>query len=74
MIKVLSTGCPACKILETKLNNANIKYKIENDEDKILSYGVQTVPVIVEEDGNLVNFGEAVQLLNTTEGIQRLGG
>jgi len=74
MIKVLSTGCPACKILETKLNNANIKYKIENDEDKILSYGVQTVPVIVEEDGNLVNFGEAVQLLNTAEGIQRLGG
>ena len=74
MIKVLSTGCPACKILETKLNNANIKYKIENDEDKILSYGVQTVPVIVEEDGNLVNFGEAIQLLNTAEGIQRLGG
>lgn len=74
MIKVLSTGCPACKILEVKLNNANIKYKIESDEDKILSYGVQTVPMIVEEDGNLVNFGEAVQLLNTTEGIQRLGG
>ena len=74
MIKVLSTGCPACKVLESKLNNANIMYAIESNEDKILSYGVQTVPVIVEENGNLINFGEAVQLLNTSDGIKRLGG
>ena len=74
MIKVLSTGCPACKVLESKLNNANITYEIESNEDKILSYGVSTVPVIVEENGNLINFGEAVQLLNTSDGIKRLGG
>lgn len=74
MIKVLSTGCPACKVLESKLNNANIAYEIESNEDTIISYGVQTVPVIVEENGNLINFGEAVQLLNTSNGIKRLGG
>lgn len=74
MIKVLSTGCPACKILEDKLKNANIKYTIISNEEEILNYGVQTVPFIVEQDDNLINFSEAVQLLNTPEGIQRLGG
>lgn len=74
MIKVLSTGCPACKILEQKLDNANIQYEIESNEDKILEYGISTVPFIVEENGNLIGFSEAVQLLNTSEGKNRLGG
>ena len=74
MIKVLSTGCPACQVLEKKLNDANIKFEIESNEDKILEYGISTVPFIVEENGNLISFSEAVQLLNTSEGKLRLGG
>jgi hypothetical protein len=74
MIKVLTTHCPTCQVLEKKLKDANIPYFEVTNEDKILSYGVETVPVIVEENGNLISFIEAVQLLNTSEGITRLGG
>lgn len=74
MIKILTTHCPTCQILEKKLKDANIPYSEITEEATILSYGIETVPVIVEENGNLISFIEAVQLLNTSEGKIRLGG
>ena len=74
MIKLLTTHCPACKVLEKKLEDAGINYFSIENEEEIMSYGVMSVPVIVEENGNLINFAEAVKILKTSEGIKRLGG
>ena len=74
MIKLLTTHCPACKILEQKLQQANIPYTEITNEQEIMNYGVMSVPVIIEENNNLISFSEAVQLLKTSEGIKQLGG
>lgn len=63
MIKMYSTHCPKCKILETKLNQKNIEYEECNDVDEMLSKGIETVPVL-EVDGQLLDFGNAVKWVN----------
>ena len=63
MIKMYSTHCPKCKILETKLNQKNIQYEECTDVEKMLSKGIETVPVL-EVDGQLLDFGKAVRWIN----------
>jgi glutaredoxin len=36
MITLYSTGCPKCKVLETKLNNKNIEFNVNTDVDEML--------------------------------------
>ena len=54
MIKLYTIGCPACKVLEQKIE----------DEEIISSKGIMSVPVVELEDGTLLNFQTANQLLN----------
>lgn len=63
MIKMYSTHCPKCKILETKLKQKNIQYEECNDVDEMLKKGIETVPVL-EVDGQLLDFGKAVKWVN----------
>lgn len=63
MIKMYSTHCPKCRILETKLNQKNIQYEECNDVGEMLSKGIETVPVL-EVDGQLLDFGKAVKWVN----------
>lgn len=63
MIKMYSTHCPKCRILETKLNQKNIQYEECNDVEEMLSKGIETVPVL-EVDGQLLDFGNAVKWVN----------
>lgn len=60
MIKLYSTHCPKCKILETKLKQKNIQYEECNNIEEMLSKGIQSVPVL-EIDGKMLDFGKAIR-------------
>ena len=62
-ITVYSTGCPKCKVLIQKLNENNIPYIICDDIDVMMAKGFTTVPV-VEKDGELMSFKEAINWIN----------
>lgn len=65
-VKMYSTGCPKCNILEKKLEQKNIKYEICEDVGEMINLGIQTVPVL-EVDGNLLQYNQAVNYINTLE-------
>lgn len=60
MCILYSTGCPKCKILKKKLDDANIVYKENNNVDDMLKLGLEQVPVLFV-DGTVFNFDEAVK-------------
>ncbi len=60
MCILYSTGCPKCKILKKKLDDANIVYKENNNVDDMLKLSLEQVPVLFV-DGTALNFGEAVK-------------
>lgn len=55
-IKILWTGCPSCKMLESNVKNALeelwIDLKVERIEDipSIMSYGVMSTPALVIDE------------------------
>ena len=63
MIRLYSTYCPKCKILEKKLDNAKIEYTICDDEELMIQKGFDFMPVL-DVDGQVMNFGEAVKWVN----------
>lgn len=64
MIVVLySTGCPRCKVLESKLDEKGTTYSVVDNVDKMLSMGMTTMPVL-EVDGVRMNFKEAINWIN----------
>ena len=58
-----STGCPRCKVLESKLNALGIPYRTETDINAMLDLGLMSAPAL-SVDGKVLNFMEAVQWLN----------
>ena len=66
-IILYSTNCPKCKVLIQKLNEKNIPYIICDDIDIMLTKGLTTVPV-VEKNGELMSFKEAIDWINTKWG------
>ena len=67
MITVYSTGCPRCTVLEKKLLQADIAYKICEDKNKMLEMGITSVPVLQIKDGELLNFKEAMKWIDNRD-------
>lgn len=63
MITLYTIDCPKCKILEKKLEQANVQYEICKDRDIIIAKGFDLMPVL-EVDGQVMGFGEAVKWVN----------
>jgi glutaredoxin-related protein len=63
-IILYSTGCPKCRVLEAKLNQANIAYPIVSDIDAIKEKGYLSVPIL-EVDGTPMEFFAAVKWVNS---------
>lgn len=59
-IVLFSNNCPRCKILKTKLEQSNIEFKENNDVELMTQRGFTTVPML-EVDGVIYNFKEAVK-------------
>ena len=58
-----STGCPLCKTLEMKLNQAGISYIKCDDVDEMEKLGFQSVPVLFAK-GTYMNFSQAMNFIN----------
>lgn len=58
MVKLYSTGCPKCKVIEKKLGQKNIQYEKINDVAVMQRLGFTSAPVL-EVDGKYLNFGDA---------------
>ena len=66
-IKLYTTHCPCCAVLEKKLNAKNIKYCEISDREKIEQKGITDVPVL-EIDGVLYDFEQANTWVNAQGG------
>ena len=55
-----TSTCPSCRNLKSQLNNKGIIYEVCDDEDKMISIGIQHIPVL-EVDGNRLNYKEALK-------------
>ena len=58
-IVLYTTGCPRCKCLEKRLDEAGIKYETNTDIDIMRDKGFTTVPVM-EVDGETLVYSEAL--------------
>ncbi len=63
MIKVYTTHCPKCRILEQKLEKKNIEFESCDDMDTMTARGIKSAPSL-EIDGTIYNFGEAIKWVN----------
>ncbi|MBR3739490.1 MAG: hypothetical protein IKN04_03410 [Clostridia bacterium] len=41
-----TTGCPVCKMLKAKLDQACIQYEVESDTEKMLALGFRSAPML----------------------------
>lgn len=62
-IILYSTGCSKCGILKKKLDTYGIPYHESNDADEMQRLGMTEAPGLMV-DGNLLNFGRAIQWVN----------
>lgn len=63
MIKLYSTGCPRCKVVELKLAKLGKDYQVERNINILIEKGFKTAPVL-EVDGKFMDFAEGIKWLN----------
>ena len=56
--------CPACNVLESKLQSQGIDYVKNESEDAIRELGYDRAPLL-SVDGKVMDFSEAIQFLKT---------
>lgn len=70
MIKLYTTNCPKCKVLEKKLDELHVTYEKVFDTDEILNVSKQqkimSAPIL-QVDDDYYKFADAVELLKTGE-------
>ena len=62
-IILYTVDCPKCKVLEKKLNNANISFKVCKDTKLMAERNISKLPML-EVDGEMLTFKEAVDMIN----------
>ena len=70
MIKLYTTHCPRCKVLEIKMSKKGINYEEINSTDVMIEKGFKSVPVLELEDGTILDFAKANSWINEQEGAQ----
>ena len=60
MVTMYSTGCPRCEVLKKRLEQKGIEFEINNSVERMLSLGINDVPVL-DVEGKLLPFAEAVK-------------
>lgn len=54
-----STGCPKCKVLKKKLDDAGVDYETVSDVDEMLKLGMSSAPAL-GVNGEIMNFATAI--------------
>ena len=62
-VVLYTTGCPKCKVLETKLNQKGIEFETITDLDIMNEKGFMEAPML-EVDGQTMNFVAANTWVN----------
>jgi arsenate reductase-like glutaredoxin family protein len=66
MIKLYSTNCAKCKVIETKLKQANVAFSVITDVDEVTAvgkaHGITSAPILQVED-KYYDFSAAVKYL-----------
>lgn len=57
-VTLFTTHCPKCKVIEKKLAQKNIEYKMVEDINIMKEKGFKSLPML-EVDGQVFNFIEA---------------
>ena len=56
--------CGKCKVLKSKLESANVDFKVVEDIDVMISKGFKATPML-EVDGNIMDFAHAVKWIES---------
>ena len=64
MIKLYTNHCRKCEILTAKLQEKNISFEIEDNEEILLALGFDFMPVL-EVDGERLDYMAAVNYVNS---------
>ena len=68
-ITIYTTHCPRCEVLKKKLEQKGITWYNEIDSMEIMNnLGIKSVPMMSVNDGELMNFEEAIKWINSMEG------
>ena len=65
-IRLYSTHCPKCRVIEKKLEQANIKYELIDAKDnpkvieELSALGVRQMPVLIAND-KILGFSEIIK-------------
>ena len=62
-VVLYTTGCPKCKVLEAKLNAADVKYSVITDVDVMLDKGMMSAPCL-EVNNVIMDFSTANKWIN----------
>lgn len=69
-LTIYTTGCPKCKILESKLTTAQEEYTTVSDIETMQALGLMSVPwlkIETEDTTEYLDFLQAVQWINNKE-------
>lgn len=58
-IKLYTTHCPMCRVLQSKLDGKDLNYERIDDVDLMIALGIHTAPALQVDDGPIMNFAEA---------------
>ena len=59
MVKLFTTHCPKCRMLEKKMQQMGIEYTESENLDELVRAGYSSAPMIKTDDGKYLNFKEA---------------
>lgn len=65
-VVLYSTHCPKCMVLEKKLKQAGVDFKLVEDADLMIKKGFVSAPVL-EVDGNPMIFSDAMKWVMSNE-------
>lgn len=68
MLVLYSNDCPRCKILERKLQELNLPFKVSKDLSVISQRGYSTVPMLMLTNAKLLDFSESIKYLTGSIG------
>lgn len=65
-MKLYSTNCPKCNVIEKKLRNKNIEFEkiTDFDHNKMKERGFSFAPILETNDGILLDYSDANNYIN----------
>ena len=62
-VKLYTTHCPKCKILEERLNEKKVKYEVIDNIEELQKMNFKSVPNL-EIAGKIYNYLDSIRYLN----------